>query len=364
MAHDFNNLLQAILGYSDLLLMKKGPGDPDRKKLEVIQHAARDGADLVSRILTFSRRVESRTRPVDLNDKIRKAEKLLRRTVPRMIEIKLVLAENLAIIDADPSQIEQVLLNLAVNAQHAMPDGGQLLVETSNMSLSDEYLRTHLGAKPGRYVLLTVSDTGLGIEPGVLDRIFEPFFTTKMDGEGTGLGLSMVHGVVAQHGGYIRCYSEPGRGTSFKIYLPVSDRELAFDPTLTREMPAFGTETILLVDDDDRIREMGRQMIEVGGYKVLTARSGEEALEIYSAHKEEISLIILDLIMPGMGGKRCLKELLRIDPNVRVLVASGYSSNGLVHDQTGRGARGFVGKPYDAKDILRAIRVVLDEGHL
>jgi len=281
-----------------------------------------------------------------------------------MIDIRLVLEENLRIIDADPAQMEQVLVNLAVNAQHAMPNGGQLLVETSNVSLSDTYLRTHLGAKEGRYVLLTVSDTGMGMETGVLDRIFEPFFTTKTNGEGTGLGLSMVHGIVSQHGGYIRCYSEPDKGTSFKIYLPVSDRELDRALELTCEMPAFGTETILLVDDDDRIREMGKLMIELGGYKVLAAKSGEEALEIYSAHKEAIALIVLDVIMPGMGGKRCLEELLRLDLDVKVLFASGYSSNGLALGEGSSGARGFVSKPYDAKDILTAIRRVLDKGYL
>jgi two-component system, cell cycle sensor histidine kinase and response regulator CckA len=363
-AHDFNNLLQAILGYSDILLIKKARDDPDRKKLEVIQHAARDGADLVGRILTFSRKSESKIRPIDLNDEIRRVEKLLRRTLPRMIQIDLMLGEGLRIIDADPAQIEQVILNLGVNAQYAMPKGGQLLIETSNASLSDEYLRTHLGATPGHYVLLAVSDTGVGIEPAVQDRIFEPFFTTKTNGEGTGLGLAMVHGIISQHGGYIRCYSEPGRGTSFKIYFPVSSSELISDVTLTREMPAFGTETILLVDDDDRIRGMGRQMIEMGGYEVITARSGEEALELYGSHGEEISLIVLDLIMPGMGGTRCLEELLRINAKVKVLVASGYSSIGLTDEEKGSGARGFVSKPYDAKDILGAIRKVLDKGHL
>ena len=232
------------------------------------------------------------------------------------------------------------------------------------MSLSDEYLRAHLGTQLGHYVLLTVSDTGVGIEPDALDRIFEPFFTTKTNGEGTGLGLSMVHGIVSQHGGHIRCYSEPGRGTSFKIYFPVSAGELMSDLTLTREMPAFGTETVLLVDDDDRIREMGRQMIEIGGYSVIVARSGEEALELYAAHKDDLSLVILDLIMPGMGGKKCLEQLLRIDPNVKVLVASGYSSDGIKHDQKLEAAKGFIGKPYDAKDILGAIRKVLDLGEL
>ena len=198
----------------------------------------------------------------------------------------------------------------------------------------------------------------------MLDRVFEPFFTTKTDGEGTGLGLSMVHGIVSQHGGYIRCYSEPGKGTSFKIYFPVSACELIPDLTVTREMPAFGTETILLVDDDDRIREMGRQLIEMGGYQVIVARSGEEALEIYAAHGKEISLIILDLIMPGMGGIRCLQELLRVDPDVRVLLASGYSENGATVGENRTGARGFMRKPYDAKDILVAIRRVLDKGCL
>jgi two-component system cell cycle sensor histidine kinase/response regulator CckA len=363
-AHDFNNLLQAILGYSDLLLTKKGQQDPDRKKLEAIMRAARDGADLVSRILAFGRKGDSKFRPTDLNHEIRRVEKLLHRSLPRMIRIDLALSEDLRVIDADPAQIEQVLLNLGVNAKHAMPDGGQFLIETQNVSLSDEYVSVHLGAKPGKYVLLTVSDTGVGMQPDVLDRVFEPFFTTKTDGEGTGLGLSMVHGIVSQHGGYIRCYSEPGRGTSFKIYFPVSACELIPALAVTREMPAFGTETILLVDDDDRIRDVGRQLIEMGGYQVIGAKSGEEALEIYAAHRKEISLIILDLIMPGMGGTRCLQELLRVDPDVRVLLASGYSANGTTVEENRTGARGFIRKPYDAKDILAAIRRVLDKGCL
>ncbi|MGO9121456.1 MAG: ATP-binding protein [Desulfomonilaceae bacterium] len=363
-AHDFNNLLQAISGYTELLLMKKEPGDPDRKKLEIIQQAARDGADLVSRILAFSKKSESKVRPIDLNQELLRIERLLRRTLPLMIKIDLVLSDDLKIINADPAQVEQLILNLGVNAQHAMPDGGQLLIETSNVSISDEYLRTHLGARPGKYVLLSVSDTGLGMASEVLERIFEPFFTTKTHAGGTGLGLSMVLGIVTQHGGYIRCYSEPGRGTSFKIYLPVSTTEGLWELAETREMPAFGTETILVVDDDDRVRDMAQQMIKTGGYQVLTARSGEEALEIYAGHREEIALVILDLIMPGMGGKRCLEDLLRIDPDSRVIIASGLSSNGLALDEKGTGARGFIMKPYDAKDILRAIRKVLDTGHM
>lgn len=363
-AHDFNNLLQIILGYTDLLLMQKDPVHPDLQKVEVIHRAARDGAELVSRILTFSRKAESKARPIDLNEEIRRAEKLLRRTVPKMIEIKLALADELRIIDADPAQMEQLLLNLAVNAQHAMPDGGDFVIETSNASMSDQYLRTHLGVKPGQYVRLTVSDTGIGMPPEVLDRVFEPFFTTKTNGEGTGLGLAMVHGIVSQNGGHIRCYSEPGMGTSFNIYFPVSETERPRELTETREMPAFGSETILLVDDDDCIRKMAQEMIQRHGYQVLVAHTGEEALEIFPVQKDRIALVILDLIMPGMGGKKCLEELLRIDPNVRVLIASGYSSGGLTEYEKGSGAKGFINKPYDAKDILKAIREVLDRDEL
>ncbi|MGO9568072.1 MAG: PAS domain S-box protein [Desulfomonilaceae bacterium] len=360
-AHDFNNLLQVILGYAEILLMKKESKDPDRKKMEVIQHAARDGADLVARILTFSRKGESRARPMDLNDEIRRVEKLLRRTLPKMIQIDLLLADDLRIIEADPAQIEQVILNLGVNAQHALPEGGRLTIQTSNVSLSDEWVNTHLDAKPGEYVLLTISDTGMGIPPEVLDRIFEPFFTTKANGEGTGLGLAMVHGIVAQHGGYIRCYSELGMGTSFKIYFPASSTELLSDLAVTGEMPAFGSETVLLVDDDDRVREITRQIIEMGGYKVLVARSGEEALVKCRGRKDEISLVILDLIMPGIGGKECLRELRQIQPKLKVLVASGFSDAASVQESIEMGANGFIYKPFNSKELLRQVRRVLDE---
>ncbi len=278
-----------------------------------------------------------------------------------MIQIDVSLDENLRIIDADPAQIEQVILNLGVNAHHAMSEGGRIVIETANVTLSDEYCSVHLEAKPGRYALLSISDTGVGMSPEVMDRIFEPFFTTKTDGEGTGLGLAMVHGIISQHGGYIRCYSEPGLGTTFKIYFPVSTAELTVDVYETREMPAFGDETILLVDDDDRVREMAQQMIEMAGYKVIAAQGGADALVKYNTHMDEISLVILDLIMPGLGGIRCLEAIMRIDPKARVILASGYSSNGLTLDEKGKGARAFISKPYDAKDILRAIRNVLDQ---
>ncbi|MFH0824558.1 MAG: PAS domain S-box protein, partial [Pseudomonadota bacterium] len=363
-AHDFNNLLQAILGCTDLLLICGNASDPDVQKLEIIRKAARDGAELVSRILTFSRKTEPKTRPMDLNEEIRKVERLLRRTMAKMIDVRPILADGLRIIEADPVQIEQVLINLAVNAQQAMPYGGELIIETSNISMTDELPRTALNAKPGKYVLLTVSDTGIGMEPGLMDRIFEPFFTTKADGEGTGLGLAMVHGIVSQLGGCIACDSEPGTGTSFRIYFPAAGSSIIEDLAVTGEMPAFGTETVLLVDDDDRVREIGRQMIRMGGYRVLTAHGGEAALEIYSGFADEISIVVLDMIMPGMGGKRCLEELLRINAKVKVLVASGYPQNGPLSDKAGKGACGFISKPYDGKAILGAIRKVLNQGTL
>ncbi len=363
-AHDFNNLLQVILGYSDLLLVNKLHTDSDRKKIEIVKHAAREGSDLVSRILTFSRKTGSKIRPIDVNDQVRRVEKLLRRTLPRMIQIDLLLGEDLSIIDADPVQIEQVLLNLGVNAQHAMPAGGRLLIQTRDVSLGDEFLRSHVGALPGHYVLLIVSDTGVGMESNVKDRIFEPFFTTKTEGAGTGLGLSMVHGIVTRHGGYITCSSEPGNGTSFKMYFPVSNSNLVSDHAAPRDLSPPGTETILLVEDDDRIREMARQMMKAAGYRVITACTGDEALETYGNRRTEISLVILDLIMPGMGGERCLEQLLRMDPDVKVLVASGHSSESLTLDRGEPGARGFINKPYDAGKMLGAIRKVLDEGYL
>lgn len=363
-AHDFNNLLMIILGYTDLLMQHEPAGGTRRDKLAAIRQAARDGADLVNRILTFSRRVESKVRPIDLNDEVLRIERLMLRTLPKMITIELHLANDLNTINADPAQMEQMLLNLAVNAHHAMPDGGRLVIETSNVTLREDYCKVHAEARPGKYVLLAVSDTGTGIEPEILDRIFEPFFTTKANGEGTGLGLSMVHGIVAQHTGYIRCYSEPGVGTTFKIYFPIAESEIVADMSETMEMPAFGSETILLVDDDKRIRELGAEMMMLAGYDVLTATSGHDALEIYQNRKEEISLVILDLIMPGMSGSQCLKELLKQDPDVKVLICSGYSTGGPTKEITKAGARGFITKPYDTKEILKAIRTVLDKGRL
>jgi len=360
LAHDFNNLLQIVLGYADLIVIGKEKQDKDYQRARLIHDAAMRGRDLVNRILTFSRKVETKTRPIDLNHELNQIDHLLRRTIPKMIEIELRLADDLRSINADPTQIEQILLNLAVNAAHAMPEGGKLTFETENVKLAEEYCRTHLETKPGEYVLLTVSDTGQGMEKETLDRVFEPFFTTKDRGEGTGLGLSMVFGIVKSHDGHISCDSRPGVGTVFKIYLPAAEIEVDWDPEATLLMPSFGTETILLVDDEKAIRDLGNEVLAAAGYKILTAGTGREALEMYVKAKDEISLVILDLIMPEMGGKRCLEELLKINPDVKILIASGYLAGLSTEDSLARGARGFVSKPYDMKELLRAVRHALD----
>jgi PAS domain S-box-containing protein len=360
-AHDFNNLLQVILGYSDMLLFKKNPTDPDYARLHAIRQAGRDGAELAKGILAFSRRLEPNAHPIDLNNEIIRVQKMLERTVSKMIRIEILLADNLMTVNADPGQMEQILLNLAINAQHAMPDGGRLTIETANVILDEDYSRTHLDVEPGKYVLLTVSDTGHGMDREVMEHIFEPFYTTKGPGEGTGLGLAMVFGIVKSHKGHIRCYSEPDTGTAFKIYLPAIFNEIEQDVAETRQMPAFGTETILLVDDEKSIRKLGEQMLRMAGYTVLTATNGIEALKVYRSNQDRIALVLLDLMMPEMGGKRCLQELLKINPRVRVVIASGYSANGPTKDALVSGAKEFVNKPFDVKDLLQIVRRTLDE---
>jgi PAS domain S-box-containing protein len=361
-AHDFNNLLQVTLGYSELLLQEKTEHDACYGDLQKIFQAAKSGAELVRSLLAFSRKAEPKPVPMNLNHEIRHVEKLLHRTIPRMIDIRLDLAEDLERINADPAQIEQIIMNLAVNARDAMGEEGSLKIRTENVTLDDEYCRFNVEAKPGDYILLSVSDTGHGMDRETRQRIFEPFYTTKELGRGTGLGLAMVYGIVRQHGGHIDCYSEVGKGTTFKLYFPVipSIEEPAVEATGI--MPAFGTETVLLVDDEDLVRDLGQRILTRSGYTVLTAARGEEALEVYGREKEHIALVILDLIMPTMGGKDCLKKILKIDPQARILISSGYSADASTKECLGIGAKGFVAKPFRFKEFLQQVRMALDEG--
>lgn len=360
-AHDFNNLLTVVMGFSELLLAQKQEDDREYADLQRIFHAAKNGAELVQRLLMFSRKSEPTPRPMNLNMRIVEVEKLLRRTIPMMVDIDLALSADLPEINADSSQIEQVLMNLAVNARDAMQNGGKLTVRTSRVILDEEYPELHVEASPGEYVVLEVSDTGHGMDKETVEHIFEPFFTTKEKGQGTGLGLAMVHGIVKQHNGFLTVYSEVGIGATFRVYLPAIQREVESDLEATVTMPAVGTETVLLVDDEELVRELGARILTKHGYTVLQAENGKVGLDLFKAERTRLSLVILDLIMPTMGGKECLKELLKLDPNVKVLVASGYSADSSVREAVQMGAKGFVAKPFRVKELLRDVRRVLDK---
>ncbi|MBF0476379.1 MAG: response regulator [Deltaproteobacteria bacterium] len=360
-AHDFNNILQVGLGYSEFLLLDKELPERYRPDLTKIHESARRGADLVRGLLTFSRKTEIELQPLNLNSRINELQKMIERTIPKMINIQICLAEDLAAINANPTQVDQILMNLVVNARDAMPDGGNLTIETANFTFDEEYTKTHFDVKRGRYVRVMVTDSGTGMDNDTLEHIFEPFYTTKGIGEGTGLGLSMVHGIMKQHGGLIMCYSEPGQGTTFKIYFPalISDEEK--EEAGERKMPRGGSETILLVDDEEFIRELGARLLTKAGYNVIKASNGKEALGVYQTRSEEIAVVILDLIMPEMGGKQCLEGLLGLDPSIKVIIASGYSADGPGKEAVAAGAKGFVNKPYDHRQILEVIRSILDK---
>ncbi|MFH0957757.1 MAG: PAS domain S-box protein, partial [Pseudomonadota bacterium] len=360
-AHDFNNLLQSVLGYAEFMLQRKKEGDTDYNNLQKIYQAGMRGADLVTSLMTLSRKVETKHVPVNLNREITQVQELLSRTIPKTIKIELHLNGDLESIQADPAQIGQVLMNLGVNARDAMPDGGTLTIETANVQLDKEYSRAHIEAKPGNYVLMTVSDTGQGMDKRTRSHVFEPFFTTKDRGKGTGLGLATVYGIVKQHGGHITCYSEPGHGTTFKIYLPATQTKKELETPTIEMAISGGTETILLVEDEEDIRDLGATLLNEFGYKVITAVNGQEAVEIYQREGYGISLVILDLIMPVMDGRRCLEEILRINPKARVVIASGYSESGPANGVMDSGAKGFVQKPYNMSQLLTTIREILDE---
>jgi two-component system, cell cycle sensor histidine kinase and response regulator CckA len=363
-AHDFNNLLQAVLGYSEILLQSKKEGEADYSDLEKIYQAGKRGAELVKSLMTFSRKIETKYVPLNLNKEIDHIQSLLSHTIPKTIRIDLCLSGDLESIQADPSQIGQVLMNLGVNARDAMPDGGTLTFETENIELDNEYCRTHFHTTPGRYVLLIVSDTGQGMDKETLNHIFEPFFTTKETGKGTGLGLSTVYGIVKQHDGHIMCYSEPGHGTTFKIYFPALVSKEEIKETAVRAIPRGGSESILLVDDEEMIRNFGSRILTKAGYRVISASNGIEALDVYRARGAEIDLVILDLVMPEMGGKQCLAGLLRLNQSVKTVIASGYSNGAAGKEAVASGAKGFVNKPYDIRQMLGVIREVLDEENM
>ncbi|MBF0530337.1 MAG: response regulator [Deltaproteobacteria bacterium] len=360
-AHEFNNILQAILGYNSLILMDKTDKNPDYSSLQAIQNAAQRAALLVKQLLLFSRRVEIQRCPVELNQQVEHARRILGNTIPKMIDIEVNPGSRLWTVLADPVQIEQVLLNFGSNAADAMPGGGKIIIETKNITLHQENATHHPGVDPGNYVLLTVLDTGHGMDQETVDHIFDPFFTTKGIGKGAGLGLAAVYGIVKSHGGYITCHSSVGQGTAFKIYLPVIVlKDIPADKPSEEKLPKGGKETILLVDDEEEIRDFASTVLQHFGYTVITATSGEDALKIYSNKPDQIDLILLDIGIPAMGGHKCLQELLKIDRSSKVVIAGGYSVNEQVKSTLEAGAAGYVKKPYLLNNLLRKVRAALD----
>ncbi|PYX48805.1 MAG: hypothetical protein DMG79_10865 [Acidobacteria bacterium] len=360
-AHDFNNLLTVIIGYSQILAEGVPAGSQLADSTAQIKSAADKAAGITRQLLAFSRKQVLSPRVINLNDVMLNLDSLLRRLIGEDIEVLTVPSNDLGSVKADPGQIEQVIMNLALNARDAMPQGGKLTLETANAQLDDSYARGHQTVDPGRYVMLAVSDTGHGMDEETTARIFEPFYTTKEVGKGTGLGLSMVYGIVKQSGGYIWVYSEPGRGTTLKIYLPRVD--LPAEETVADNRPKSvqrGTETILLVEDDPQLRQLSSSILIHCGYKVLVAGSAEEGLAICKENHRDIRLLITDVIMPRMNGRQLAEQIVLLSPTVRVLYISGYTSNAIVHYGVLDAGLWFLPKPFTLSALIAKVREVLD----
>ncbi len=361
MAHEFNNLLQVVKGYAQLLLLDVEYKDPGYQRLREIVSAAGRGGELTQQLLTFSRSMESERRPVDLNKEVKQVKRLLDRTFPKSINIELHLEDDLMMLNADPNQIQQTIINVAANAKDAMVEGGRLIIETKLVSLDDQFCLEHPEARPGDFSVLKITDTGHGMDKETLERVFEPFYTNKGLARHSGLGLAVIAGIVKSHSGFILSDSEPGLGTAFQIFLPVPRDQVESLATESVEIHAGGTGTLLLVDDDDPVRELGEEMLAKSGYSVLSAADGESALRLYKKNKERIDLIILDLVMPGMGGERCLGELLRENPQARIIVASGHLPDEQTKEAIEAKTTGFISKPYDMTQMLKVVREALDQ---
>ena len=361
-AHDFNNLLTVIKGYSELMLEQTAPGAPLRAEAEEIKKAADRAASLTRQLLAFSRQQVLAPRILDLNSAVANMEQMLRRLLGEDIELSTVLSKDLGQVKADPGQVEQVLMNLAVNSRDAMSRGGKLTLETANVALDETYMRDHGGVKPGRYVMLAVSDTGAGMDEETRSRVFEPFFTTKEMGKGTGLGLSTVYGIVKQSEGYIWVYSEAGHGTTFKVYLPRVD-ESAEE---SQKMAALGTgdrgtETILLVEDEDGVRALVKQVLSRQGYTVIETRHGQEALEKFERHAGPIPLLLTDVVLPQMSGRELAERLKALHPEIKVLYMSGYTDDAILRHGVIDQETAFLQKPFTTSVLARKVREVLDQ---
>jgi len=362
-AHDFNNLLTPITGYSQLAMRTLSLSDPMRNDLQEIQKSADRAAKLIRQMMSFSRRQPVKPQVININNILLDLDKMLRRLIGEQIELVTIAAPDLGSVKVDPGQFEQVIVNLAVNARDAMPKGGKLILETSNVTLEKDDTYEHAGILPGKYVRVTASDTGIGMNEQVKARLFEPFFTTKEEGKGTGLGLATCYGIINQSGGHILVYSELGQGTTFKIYLPRIEDEVASLPL--RDDIGYlprGNETVLLVEDEPLVRGLAVRVLREHGYTVIEAANGDEAIRILSKHVgEKIHLLLTDVVMPHMGGKELSELVKTLRPDTKVLFTSGYTDTVLVHHHGLLSPNiAFLEKPYSPGALLRKTREVLD----
>ena len=357
----FNNLLTAILGYCNLMLDEVPAENPLRGDLEEIRTAGERAAALTRQLLAFSRRQMLQPQTVDVNALIAQIEKMLQRLIGEDVELVTAFSSDVAEVRVDPASLEQVLVNLAVNSRDAMPLGGRLTIETANVELDTAYEANHAAIAPGRYVMIAVSDTGHGMDAVTSARVFEPFFTTKEQGKGVGLGLATVYGIVKQNGGYIWVYSEPGHGTTFKVYLPpieTGTHRPAVEADQTREK-AQGWETVLLVEDEDAVRVLAREVLRRQGYVVLEARHGLDALRVAERHADPIQLMVTDVVMPHMSGRDLAERLVLSRPEMKILFISGYTDHAVMHRELMPGSA-FLQKPFTPAAFARKVRGVLD----
>ena len=359
-AHDFNNLLTGILGYAELLKMGSKPGEKVHQAAEVIERAATRAASLTQQLLGFARRGKHQNVRVDLHAPIQEVTGLLSATLDKNIRLRLDFATPTAPVQGDPGQMSQIILNLAVNAADSMHNGGDLVFHTETVELTPDQRRRHDGTVPGPYVLVAVSDTGSGISPDVMPRIFEPFFTTKDQGKGTGMGLAMVYGIVQNHGGFIEVDSALGCGTTFRLYFPEArEPEPRSLQKTGGDVVEAGSGTILVIDDEDTVRTVATAFLEELGYRVLTASDGKEAVEVFRASPEPIDLVIIDMVMPAMGGRECFRALKAIRPGLKAVLSTGYDFNAAVQEILDEGMRGFVQKPYQLRQLSEVVAAAL-----